>query len=290
LAIEAKYADILGTVAEDPRCWVADPARGLVWTDNATTKGVSAWNGFSWTDYYRPTMGFPSAPFSWYAHLAGLDAAGNLWARVLGDVDLGGATRFDGTDWTPYTRWEGVLEVPYDMVVDDYGRVWFTSQSGINMFYDPGQSTQATVTVDPASDGKLSSIDGSTRVIVPAASVSQDTIVTYTPEGRSATDPLADIGHFFELSAVISGTTTPVTSFSPPYTITVNYAGENTELVFDDTLGLYWWDGGQWNLEPTSVVDTTNLRVTASPSHMTLFAVLGEGWKLTYVPLVLKGY
>jgi ligand-binding sensor domain-containing protein len=291
LAIEAHYMDILGTVAEDPRCWVADPDRGLVWTDNATTHGVSAWNGSSWTDYSRPTMGFPSAPFSWYAHLAGLDAAGNLWARLLGgDLSDGGVTSFDGTDWTPYRRWEGVLEVPYDMVVDGYGRVWFTSQLGINMFYDPGQSTQATVTVDPASDGKLTSIDGSTRVIVPAASVSQDTIVTYTPMTSSATDPLADIGHFFELSAVISGTTTPVTSFSPGYTITVNYAGENTELAFNDTLGLYWWDGGQWNLEPTSVVDTTNLRVGASPSHMTLFAVLGEGWKLTYVPLVLKGY
>jgi hypothetical protein len=291
-AIEGHYADILGTVAQDPRCWVADPARGLVWTDNATTHGVSAWNGTSWTHYNRPTMGFPSAPSSWYAHLAGIDAAGNIWARLLGgDLSVGGVTSFDGTDWTPYTRWEGVLEVPYDMVVDGYGRVWFTSQWGNNMFYDPGQSTQATVTVDPASDGKLISIDGSTRVIVPAASVSQDTIVTYTPMAPSATDPLADIGHFFELSAVISGTTTPVTSFSPPYTITMSYAGENTETVLDDTLGLYWWQGGQWVLEPTSSVDTTNYRVTATPNHMTLFSALGEErWKWTYVPLALKGY
>ncbi|MDH4207891.1 MAG: hypothetical protein OEV76_03360 [Anaerolineae bacterium] len=291
LAIQAQYTDILGTVAEHPGCWVADPARGLVWARNDTTRGVSAYNGSTWTDYSRSTMGFPDAPFSWLASLAGLDGSGNLWARVMGsDLAVGGITRFDGTDWTPYRRWEGVLEVPFDMAVDNYGRVWFTSQLGINMFYDPAQSTQAAAMVAPASDGKLTSIDGSTSVIVPGNSVSQNTIVTYTPIGPSATDPLEDIGHFFNLSAVISGTDTPVTSFSPNYTVTVNYAGENTEAVQNDTLGLYWWEGGQWNLEPTSAVDTANHLVTASPSHMTLFAVLGEGWRYTYVPLVLKGY
>ena len=295
LAIVAKYTDILGTVAEDPRCWVADPDRVLVWTRNDTSHGVSAYNGSSWSDdynYSRSEMGFPDAPFSWYAYLAGLDAAGNLWARVMGgELSVGGVTSFDGTDWTPYTRWEGVLEVPYDMAVDDYGRLWFSGQLGINMFYDPGQSTQVTVTVAPPSDGRLTSADGSVVVTVPGNSVLNDTIVTYTPMGPSATDPLEDIGHFFDLSAVISGTMTPVTSFSPNYTITVNYAGENTEAVLDDTLGLYWWEGGQWHLEPTSAVDTTDHRVTAAPSHMTLFAALGEErWKWIYVPLVLKGY
>jgi len=288
-AIEGHYTDILGTVAQDQSCWVADPNRNLVWVPKGTS-GVSAYNGSSWTNYSCSTMGFPTAPLiTWQASLAGLDKAGNLWARVMYDWK-GGATRFDGTSWTPYTRAEGVTEVPYDMAVDDYGRVWFTSQRGVNMFYDPLQTTDATVTVAPVSDGKLTSIDGSARVIVPAASVSQDTIVTYTPMGASATDPLGDIGHFFDLSAVVSGTTTPVTSFSPPYTITMSYAGENTETVLDDTMGLYWWEGGQWHLEPTSAVDTTNYRVTAAPSHMTLFAVLGERWKWTFIPLALKGY
>jgi hypothetical protein len=236
-------------------------------------------------------MGFPDAPSSWLASLAGLDANGNLWARVRGsELDLGGVTRFDGADWTHYTHLEGVLEVPYDMAVDNYGRVWFTSQFGVNMFYDPWQSTEATMTVAPASDGRLTSIDFSTSVTVDHDLVSQDTIVTYTPMGPSATDPLEDIGHFFDLSAVVSGTNTPVTTFDPNYTISVSYAGENTEAVLDDTLGLYWWEGGQWNLEPTSAVDTTNYRVTAAPSHMTLFAVLGERWKWTFIPLVLKSY
>ena len=290
LAIQAYYTDIVGTVSEDPSCWVADPARNLVWVPKGTS-GVSAYNGSSWNNYSCLTMGFPTAPLiTWQASLAGLDKAGNLWARVMYDWK-GGATRFDGTSWTPYTRAEGVTEVPYDMAVDDYGRVWFTSQRGVNMFYDPWQTTQATVTVAPVSDGRLTSIDGSTFVIVPGDSVSQDTIVTYTPMGPSATDPLGDIGHFLDLSAVVSGTITPVTSFLQNYTITVNYAGENTEAMQDDTLGQYWWEGGQWNLESTSAVDTTNYRVTAAPSHMTLFAALGEErWKWTYVPLALKGY
>ena len=291
LAIQAYYTDIVGTVSEDPSCWVADPGRNLVWVGRGIA-GVSAYDGHSWTNYSCSDMGFPTVPLvTWTASLAGLDAGGDLWARVLYDLMKGGATRFDGTSWTPYTRAEGVTEVPYDMAVDEYGRVWFTSQRGVNMLYDPWQTTDATVTVAPVSDGRLTSIDGSTFVIVPGDSVSQDTIVTYTPMGPSATDPLGEIGHFFDLSAVVSGTTTPVTSFSPNYTISINYAGENTEAVLDDTLGLYWWEGGQWHLEPTSAVDTTNYRVTAAPSHMTLFAALGEErWKWTYVPLVLKGY
>jgi ligand-binding sensor domain-containing protein len=289
-AIQDHFTDILGTVAEDPGCWVADPARNLVWVGKGAS-GVSAYDGDSWTAYSLSAMDFPDTPYGWGASLAGLDADGNLWARVRGSqFNLGGVTRFDGADWTHYTHSEGVLEVPYDMAVDSYGRVWFTSQSGVNMFYDPWQTTQVTVTVDPAADGRLTSMDCSTCVTVDADSVSQDTIVTYSPMAPSATDPLGEIGHFFDLSAVISGTTTPVTSFTPNYNVSVGYAGENTEAVQDDTLGLYWWEGGQWNLEPTSAVDTVDRRVTAGPSHMTLFAVLGEPWKWTYVPLVLKGY
>ncbi len=290
LAIQAYYTDIVGTVSEDTSCWVADPARNLVWVGRGIA-GVSAYDGHSWTNYSCSAMGFPTVPLvTWTASLAGLDAGGDLWARVLYDLTEGGATRFDGTSWTPYTRAEGVTEVPYDMAVDDYGRVWFTSQWGVNMFYDPSQATDATVTVAPASDGRLTSIDCSTCVTIRAGAVVSDTVVTYTPMTPSATGALGHIGHFFDLSAVISGTTTPVTSFTPPYTITMSYAGENTETVLDDTLGLYWWQGGQWVLEPTSSVDTTNYRVTATPNHMTLFSALGEEWRRAYVPLVLKRY
>ena len=112
--------------------------------------------------------------------------------------------------------------------------------------------------------------------------------VEYLEQLPSAS-PTGDLfgARFFDLSAIISGTTTPVTSTNKPYTITVNYTDREKGGAIEDTLGLYWWEGGQWTLEPTSSVDMANNRLTAHPDHMTLFAVLGET-KRVYLPLVLR--
>lgn len=91
--------------------------------------------------------------------------------------------------------------------------------------------------------------------------------------------------HLFDPSAVISGTTTPVTSFDKPYTI--SYMDAEKGAAIESTLTLYWWDGGQWVLEPTSRVDAAENRLTATPDHMTLFAVLGET-KRVYLLSVMR--
>lgn len=138
----------------------------------------------------------------------------------------------------------------------------------------------------PPEGGSLRGPEDRAQIDFPSGAVDQTTVVSYAETVPSPAGELYGV-RFFQLSAVISGTTTPVTSSSVPYTITINYTDGETGAAIESTLGLYWQEGSQWVLEPTSSVDVASNRLTASPDHMTLFAVLGEN-KWVYLPLVLK--
>ena len=56
----------------------------------------------------------------------------------------------------------------------------------------------------------------------------------------------------FDLSAVVSGTTTPVTEFLKPYTLTVRYTEDERGGALEETLARYWWDGSAWVREPST--------------------------------------
>jgi hypothetical protein len=92
---------------------------------------------------------------------------------------------------------------------------------------------------------------------------------------------------FFDLSAVTAANGTPVTTFDPRYVITIHYTDTEKAGAKEDTLKLYWWNGSQWILEPTSSVDPGNNVLTATPNHMSLFAVLGETERV-FLPLALR--
>ena len=89
---------------------------------------------------------------------------------------------------------------------------------------------------------------------------------------------------------VYSGTGQPA-QIAPgqTYTLTVQYTDAEKGPAIESTLALYYWDGSQWVKEPTSVVDTANNVVTATPDHFSKWAVLGETRRL-YLPLVLKNH
>lgn len=284
-AIETHYVDIVDTVQPGAHCWVADGATGRVWRA-AGTAGVSVYDGATWSTFSPSDMGF-SATWGRYPSPLGLDHFGNLWVVASDSAPhYGGVSRFDGSTWTVFRQVDGLLEPPvHDMAADLQGHVWFMAWNGVSEFFDPWQPTQ--VTVGPSSGGSLTSADGSTAVILPAGAVTTDTVVTYTPTQPAATAGLVGIAHFFDLTAVISGTTTPVTTFQLPYTITVDYTDAEKGAAIESTLGLYWWNGNQWLQEPTNRLDAANNRLTATPDHMTLFAVLGETTRV-YLPLLLR--
>jgi ligand-binding sensor domain-containing protein len=284
-AIEAYFDDIVETFHQDYRCWVADEGRQKVWRTNSNL-GVKAYDGLSWQTYGWTTMDL-THPYTWIARPRGLDGTGNLWV-IASDSHprYGGVSRFDGTTWTGYRQADGLLEPPkFEIATDPDNHVWFTTGFGASEFFDPWQPTQTLVT--PGSGGKLTSADGSTTVEFPAGAVAQDTLVTLTPMQPSASAPLVGIGHFFDLSAAAARAMAPAVDFAKPYTLTVHYTDEDRATAIEDTLGLYWWDGGQWLPEGTSSVDPGTNRVTATPDHMTLFAVLGETNRV-YLPLVMR--
>jgi hypothetical protein len=82
------------------------------------------------------------------------------------------------------------------------------------------------------------------------------------------------IGRQFELTATDEATGQPVQP-QQPYTLIVYYTPESLGPVIENTLGLYYWDGGQWVQEPGSL-DTAAHSITAHPSHFSLWAVFGQ--------------
>ena len=141
-----------------------------------------------------------------------------------------------------------------------------------------------------AAGGSLISPSGDTTFTFSNGTFPSTTTVTFTAQPslphRSAS--LIDIGHNFELSAIINGTGQPAQP-AQPYTIVIQYIdAENNPVVMENTLALYFWNGSEWEKEPTSVVDTASNTVTASPSHFSEWAVLGES-RTVFLPLILKG-
>jgi hypothetical protein len=138
----------------------------------------------------------------------------------------------------------------------------------------------------PPAGGALQVPADRATVDFPANAVSQDTTVTYTETARLALgtgDLYAVRG--FDLSAVISGTTTPVTSFDPPYQLTVHYTDTELGGAIESMLDLYWWDGAEWVAVPGTVLNIEANQLSASLDHMTFFAILGETNRF-YLPLI----
>jgi len=163
---------------------------------------------------------------------------------------------------------------------DEYerGEIWYTSLTG--------HLPVIASAVIPPEGGSLDAPGNRAQLDFPSGAVDQTTVVTYTETSSWATGDLFGVC-FFDLSAERVSDGAPVTSFSLSYTITVNYTDAEKGAAIESTLGLYWQDGANWVLVPTSSVDAANNRLTATADHMTLFAVLGETRRV-YLPIVMR--
>ncbi|MBL7063354.1 MAG: hypothetical protein ISS49_03980 [Anaerolineae bacterium] len=71
------------------------------------------------------------------------------------------------------------------------------------------------------------------------------------------------------------------------YTIVVNYdESALPSRMSESGLALYYWDGSDWVEEPTSVVDSVNDTITATPNHFSAWAALAE-YRI-YLPFVMR--
>lgn len=169
---------------------------------------------------------------------------------------------------------------PRGMAFDPYlRRLYLTAGTKIyavqvNVGAEPPAET-VTAVIDPTAGGDLISPDNRVQLAFPPGAVDETTWVTYTSEGTCYGADLAG-ALCFDLSAVITGTNTPVTHFNQPYTAAIYYTPDLLGPAIESTLGLYWFDGSGWVREPTSLLDLAGKRVTAAPDHMTAFALMGE--------------
>ena len=141
--------------------------------------------------------------------------------------------------------------------------------------------------------GSLSSPADNTTYTFPSGTFTSTVVITHTalyPGSLPSAGDLVGIDHAFEVTAVYSDTGQPAQpTTGKTYTVTVQYTDAEKGPAIESTLALYYWDGSDWVKEPTSVVDTVNNTVTATPDHFSRWAVLGETRRV-YLPLVLKHY
>lgn len=187
-----------------------------------------------------------------------------------------------------------------DMAFDPHDRLlYLTVEDGVMVVrvnYGAGAAPVAPAVgsdiITPEAGGDVKAPDRSADLHFPAGAVDDPTLVTYHEGHPPVASQLAPTRALvsvrdFQVSAVISGTTTPVTAFNSSYQIDINYTEKERGAAIENTLALYRWDGAEWQLEPTSNVSASSNVVSATPTGPGLFAVLGET-KRVYLPTVIR--
>jgi oligopeptide transport system substrate-binding protein len=135
--------------------------------------------------------------------------------------------------------------------------------------------------------GTLTSIDGDVVITIPGGTFPEPVMLTYSPcDGSPPAWNLAGFGQCFEINAYYAST--GLEAFpSSAYLLEVFYDEADLGLIPEDTLALYYWSEPDWIMEPTSVVDTVNNLVTATPDHFSFWSLIGEIVRV-FTPLVQK--
>lgn len=175
--------------------------------------------------------------------------------------------------------------------IDRDARDEFVFGSSFAMYVLDWSTRPVSVTI-PVSGGILSSPFDDVTYIFPADTFTDTMTVTHIPRLESNFPPFGDmvgIGRSYQVVGVRSGTTLQLDRLvtNRPYTVTVQYMDADTGPAIENTLALYYWDGGQWVREPTSVVFADANTVQAGPNHLSWWVVLGETQRV-FLPLILR--
>lgn len=144
--------------------------------------------------------------------------------------------------------------------------------------------------VEATTAGQLIATDGWVKLETPAGAFTETVWLQHTPWQPLAQEGLINSGQTFKLSAVnhLGMTSTLSSGVTATLTITYNQYPLNILHSFAPGLGLYYWDGSQWVLEPTSTVDLENQTVMAHINRLGTWALLSTGPNNSvYLPLVL---
>ena len=156
--------------------------------------------------------------------------------------------------------------------------------AGLNIVRLLRDRQETTVT---AQGGNLAADDGSMVAIFPSGAFSQTVTVTYK---RLAADwdtgPLRGIGQTFKLAATSISSGQPA-ELTPGgwYAIVLRYTDAEKGPAIEQTLRLYFRDGGRWMPEPTSQVHPQANALTALSKRLGWWTVMGETMR-HYLPVL----
>ncbi len=96
-------------------------------------------------------------------------------------------------------------------------------------------------------------------------------------------------GVFYQLNAYDYDNPSQPVALQPgqSYSITLFY-GDDAGGLFEPSLVLYYWDGSQWALESSAVLDIAAQTITATPNHFSDWIILGDKAYTVYMPVVIK--
>jgi hypothetical protein len=72
-----------------------------------------------------------------------------------------------------------------------------------------------------------------------------------------------------------------------PITITVDYTDSERGAAVANTPALYYWNGGAWVKEPSSVLDQSARRVSATSKRLGIWALMGDA-RRTLLPILRR--
>jgi hypothetical protein len=93
----------------------------------------------------------------------------------------------------------------------------------------------------------------------------------------------------FELTAVISDTNTPVTSFNNDYQLNLYYSPQEIGPIIggNQNVQLYQWDGSAWQQVGSTYGSSSENMLSVFANSTGRFAILGPTYKI-YLPLGIK--
>ncbi len=142
----ADYTFIDGLVSNDIFSIVID-SDGNKWF--GTNRGVSKFDGTSWTNYTATNSGLVSN----HVRSIAIDVEGNKWFGTNNGVSV-----FDGTSWTNYTTINSGLSSNqiFSIAVDGEGNKWFGTYEGVSMFDGTSWTSYTTTNSGLVSNSVIS--------------------------------------------------------------------------------------------------------------------------------------
>ncbi|MFQ5576120.1 MAG: DUF11 domain-containing protein [Anaerolineae bacterium] len=160
--------------------------------------------------------------------------------------------------------------------------------------------------ISPTQGGVITGANGLVITIPPGA-VNAAYRLVYNPISNNLNNPPPTLppglgfgAYYFGLHAFQNGVIQDSLNFNTPpgITITISYGGVLGSLAFpndknlvEDTLALYFLQGGNWGSGGiTTTVFTADNRAEVHLSHLSQFALLGKPFARLYAPMIFKNY